>query len=546
MLMVAGCASEGELVVDLVTDLRPGVEIVSAVAEVYAGPQRGEVIGATAPRPMTADLDLVGGTRVGQLSGVPFGAHLVRVSLQDAAGEEVAEGLVVVSLDAPARAVTVRVTRDCLDVSCPGDGSPTAVACLGGACVEPTCSPETPETCPEPECAADADCPSDRCVVGRCEMGVCFARADDAQCSVGSCHPTRGCEGWSSLSVGENQACAILDGTAWCWGAQLGGVVSVPTQVEGLPSAVTQVSAGWAHACAIAEGRAFCWGSGEDGEHGDGAARSSRAAVEVSLSPPVAEISAGDGATCAIAGGGPFCWGQDSYGRIGNGPTLGETSEPGPLDMPAEDADLAVSVTASGDKGCVRLSDGRAYCWGHNDSSVSIGVGEIMQDVFQSPAEILATDVARLAVGGWHTCALSRAGAVSCWGDGRRGMLGDGQESNSGEPVTPIGLDDGVTALAVGTNTFELDATCAIRAGQVLCFGSGWGGRLGVGSTDNALEPVAHTSLPADAVDVGVGRAHACALLVDGSIHCWGRGNEGQLGDGTMTTSLEAVRVVAP
>jgi alpha-tubulin suppressor-like RCC1 family protein len=46
-----------------------------------------------------------------------------------------------------------------------------------------------------------------------------------------------------------------------------------------------------------------------------------------------------------------------------------------------------------------------------------------------------------------------------------------------------------------------------------------------------------------DAVAISSGGAHTCALLVDGTIRCWGANGNGQLGNGTMTSSLVPVGV---
>jgi len=45
------------------------------------------------------------------------------------------------------------------------------------------------------------------------------------------------------------------------------------------------------------------------------------------------------------------------------------------------------------------------------------------------------------------------------------------------------------------------------------------------------------------AVSVATSGTHACALLEDGSVKCWGNNDYGQLGDGTRTSSLIPVTV---
>ncbi|MCW5838099.1 MAG: hypothetical protein KIS78_37255, partial [Labilithrix sp.] len=47
-----------------------------------------------------------------------------------------------------------------------------------------------------------------------------------------------------------------------------------------------------------------------------------------------------------------------------------------------------------------------------------------------------------------------------------------------------------------------------------------------------------------DVVKVAHGGAHACALLANGQVHCWGSNDSGQLGDGTTIARSTPVRVV--
>jgi alpha-tubulin suppressor-like RCC1 family protein len=80
--------------------------------------------------------------------------------------------------------------------------------------------------------------------------------------------------------------------------------------------------------------------------------------------------------------------------------------------------------------------------------------------------------------------------------------------------ITGIGS---VTDVAAGG-----DQICAVTvAGDVVC------GRVVSGALRSA-----RVALPATAVDVEVGDAHACARLATGAVACWGANSDGQLGLG--------------
>ena len=134
---------------------------------------------------------------------------------------------------------------------------------------------------------------------------------------------------------------------------------------------------------------------------------------------------------------------------------------------------------------------------------------------------------------GWHGCAIVNGGAW-CWGRGTSGELGNSASVNSVAPVQVTGHADGVTLLELAGGPDDFDANCAVRMGQLSCWGAGKYFRLGDGLTASRDTPFLMTTLPATVLKLVGGENHWCAQLANGELRCWGRGTEGQLGDGAM------------
>jgi alpha-tubulin suppressor-like RCC1 family protein len=83
----------------------------------------------------------------------------------------------------------------------------------------------------------------------------------------------------------------------------------------------------------------------------------------------------------------------------------------------------------------------------------------------------------------------------------------------------------------------------------VKCWGANSYGQLGNASTKDSEDPVSVQDL-AGAVDLGVGRNHACVIVSatasDTRIECWGLNTDGQLGNGTNSNSSGATEVLTP
>jgi alpha-tubulin suppressor-like RCC1 family protein len=154
----------------------------------------------------------------------------------------------------------------------------------------------------------------------------------------------------------------------------------------------------------------------------------------------------------------------------------------------------------------------------------------------------LASGVAAITAGQYHTCALTTAGGVQCWGDNTSGQLGDNSTTGSRVPVAVSGLASGVAAIAAG----QLHTCALTTAGGVQCWGDNGFGQLGDNSTTGSRVPVAVSGLASGVTAVTAMATSTCALTSAGAAQCWGDNTSGQLGDGNAVESNVPVAVVEP
>jgi alpha-tubulin suppressor-like RCC1 family protein len=192
---------------------------------------------------------------------------------------------------------------------------------------------------------------------------------------------------------------------------------------------------------------------------------------------------------------------------------------------PEERMSGAVSVSANQRHACGLAEDGSISCWGANLYG-QLGDGSTDDaDVASSPVQGLA-DATALSAGDDFSCAVIDDGTVRCWGFNLSGQIGDGTILNIAmESREVLGLDS-ATGVAAGGN----HACALLEETTVRCWGGNEFGQLGDGSTVDRLEPVEVDGL-SDVVLLSAGRGFTCALVRDGSVSCWGLNGLGQLGD---------------
>jgi cysteine-rich repeat protein len=247
------------------------------------------------------------------------------------------------------------------------------------------------------------------------------------------------------------------------------------------------------------------------------------------------EVSVGLRHTCVrLSDGRARCWGYNSFGQVGNNSQSDIGCAPGNLPMPnlGFGGKLVRDIVAGGSHTCALLTTGELRCWG---SSIFLAYVPPLNNPWVPPSQNLdvGAPVKQLALGGALTCVLTDSGGVRCWGLGSEGKLGTGNTNNINKlPVPDIAI--GGTAVQISTGRH---ACALLDGGAVKCWGQNTYGELGVGHTNNIGDqpgemPPAAVELGGPAVQVAAGERHTCALLANGTVRCWGSSGNGQLGQG--------------
>jgi alpha-tubulin suppressor-like RCC1 family protein len=189
------------------------------------------------------------------------------------------------------------------------------------------------------------------------------------------------------------------------------------------------------------------------------------------------------------------------------------------------------SVAAGANHTCVITSAGRLMCWGLNAEG-QLGLAPGPDQL--TPADVPITGVQFVAAGGDRTCAVLGGGSVRCWGGGSA-ILDDPGVA-------------GATAVAVGT----AHACAIVAGGGVMCWGANDKGQVGKGDT---LGPVTaptavrtSTTILTAVTRLSSSADHTCALDTEGSVYCWGANGAGQIGrapGAPATTAFQVLNRVA-
>lgn len=335
--------------------------------------------------------------------------------------------------------------------------------------------------------------------------------------------------GFTRVETNANFTCALKsDTTVWCWGrngsGQLGDGTTTdrsrPVQVANLTGVVSVDTGGNDFACALkSDETMWCWGSNGTGQLGDGTNTNRSRPVQVKDLTGVTQMATGYGHACAVKSNGTVsCWGWNHYYLLGNS---GPASN---IPVVVSGISTATQVRPGSWHTCAVLANATMSCWGYR---------------FNTSAGL--TGITLLSVSkGQHMCAIASEQTLKCWGYNDHGQVGVNNTTEQASPTTVTGFAD---AVSVSSNNHN---TCLVKSdGTPWCWGWNAFGQVGVPGSASQLVPVVVSGVTGVS-QISAGYTHTCALLTDTTIKCWGDNRWGQLGNGTTTTSSNAVSVSAP
>jgi alpha-tubulin suppressor-like RCC1 family protein len=352
-----------------------------------------------------------------------------------------------------------------------------------------------------------------------------------------------------------NHSCGIgMDHKLYCWGNNSYGQLGIDTTTNTLiptlvpfmsKSTITSLVLGGGHTCAVSGStELYCWGSNASGQLGIGNTTNQLIPTQVTFmsKSTITNLVLGGAHTCAVSGGNElYCWGYNNYGQLGIGNT---TNQLIPTQVTFMSKSTITSLVLGDYHTCAVIGSTELYCWGSNVSG-QLGIGNTTNQLIPTQVTFMSkSTITNLVLGGAHTCAVSGGTELYCWGYNNYGQLGIGNTTKQLLPTQVTFMSKStITNLALGDYH-----TCAVSGStELYCWGYNAFGQLGIGNTTNQLIPTQVTFMSKSTItNLALGGYHTCAFRDSSALYCWGDNQYGQLGVDDTIERLVPTQVLDP
>ena len=372
---------------------------------------------------------------------------------------------------------------------------------------------------------------------------------------------------WTQIAAGKSHSIAMTTlGRIHGWGLNSSGQLgdgtnlgrSAPTAI-GISSWVA-ISTGrtFSHAIKV-DGTLWAWGQGAYLGQNNNTNRNSPVQIGTdtwsSLGGGVDNIHMHAITTGSIA----YAWGTNNQGALGR-PEIGTfvtIASPivlggeAPANSPVQIGTSTWSAVSVGRYATYAIrSDSKLFSWGSNFSA-QLGLGDYTTR--ESPVQVGTANWSKIAklAGNFDGCmGIQTDNTLWGWGSNINGQMGSGIQI-SVQYTSPV---------QIGTSTNWVSINCADvgsialnnTATNLYQWGSGWSTALNGGELipailvpgENILEPSKVSALSSLSWNsVNTGAFHSAAIRSDGALFMWGRNEQGQIGNASLTRVYSPIQI---
>jgi alpha-tubulin suppressor-like RCC1 family protein len=301
------------------------------------------------------------------------------------------------------------------------------------------------------------------------------------------------------------------------------------------------IVAGDYHSLALFDdGRVYAAGNNNHGQLGFGDNNNRTVFTEVVdlRDKNIVTVTAGGLHSFALSNEGKvYAVGLNLYGELGIGSNFDIFTEITYLD------NIAIAATDSVNS-FMLSNDGRVYASGLNEYG-ELGFGDNMpKDNFTEIIDLKDKNITAVAVGYFHSLALSKDGKIYATGDNYAGQLGlsDNNPRDTFTEITDLS-NKNITAVVAGYS-YSLALS---NDGRVYAAGQNDYGQLGFGDNNPINTFTEVTDLKDKNITaVTAGYSHSLALSNDGRVYAAGQNDYGQLGLGDNVSQSNFTEVLIP
>jgi alpha-tubulin suppressor-like RCC1 family protein len=244
------------------------------------------------------------------------------------------------------------------------------------------------------------------------------------------------------------------------------------------------------------------------------------------------------------------CWGSNTNGDCGQGNTV--SPQLVPVVVGGLLAGQTVTAIAGGHAHVLCIAGGVVYAWGNN-SYAECGQGNtttpVSLPVAVTGGSLAGKTVVKIAGGFLTSMALASDGTIHMWGYRGASQIPGGASGNQTTPINVSGFGALVGKTVVDIQAGSTHCLVICSDNTIVSWGQNYSGEVGIGNTTRQNTPQNITnngSLAGKTVTqifLGIRSSSSFAIASDGSIHAWGSGWYGTIGDGGLTDRTLPVNI---